>query len=270
MSATSSGRTTATVCKKRANRASPGSRWSCSPWQLGEVVASAVTDADGRYLFEEPAEGRHTVRFGPLPPGLRFAPEVRGPAARTPMPTPTAAGPTLASRAAGSTSYVDAGVVTAEPGELGHIGDLVWDDLDRDGVQDAGEPGRAGVEVLLVGANTGQLSFTITDAAGGYGFLVSRAIAPDQPYRVVFVARPGRPLPRPTPAATTRSTPTPTRWTGATADFTLGPDEVDDTHDAGIVHPVPVVHRRLRVERRRRRRRAGPGRARRRQRDRDG
>jgi hypothetical protein len=50
------------------------------------------------------------------------------------------------------------------------IGDLVWEDLDGDGVQDSGEPGFGGVTVRLFdGAGTAVAS-TVTDGAGAYAF----------------------------------------------------------------------------------------------------
>ena len=64
---------------------------------------------------------------------------------------------------------IDAGLVPIPEG--GSIGDFVWRDLDRDGVQDPGEPGLEGVTVRLLdeqGAPTG-LS-TTSDPAGAYLF----------------------------------------------------------------------------------------------------
>ena len=50
------------------------------------------------------------------------------------------------------------------------IGDFVWLDLDGDGVQDAGEPGMAGVTVHLLDGNGSQLASAATDANGHYQF----------------------------------------------------------------------------------------------------
>jgi len=58
--------------------------------------------------------------------------------------------------------------LTCQTGCLGSIGDFVWLDLDRDGLQDAGEPGIPGVTVnLYTGELIGQ---TVTDANGMYLF----------------------------------------------------------------------------------------------------
>ena len=157
----------------------------------GEVLASTVTDADGRYLFEAVPDGPNVVSFGPLPPGLRFAPNQLGLGSEDSDADPYSGRVRVIVEGGEVDRSIDAGVVTAAPGELGVIGDFVWADLDADGAQDVAEPGQPGVEVHLVGANTGPLSLTITDAAGRYQFLVSRAIAPDQPYRLVFFAPPG-------------------------------------------------------------------------------
>lgn len=68
------------------------------------------------------------------------------------------------------------------------IGDFVWDDVNRNGLQDAGEPGVADVEVwLLTTAGEpvldpdGDPVVTVTDSTGHYGFEV-----PGGTYRVAF------------------------------------------------------------------------------------
>jgi hypothetical protein len=52
----------------------------------------------------------------------------------------------------------------------GSIGDFVWDDLNGDGIQDAGEPGIAGVLVTLYDAGLTPIAATATDSAGAYLF----------------------------------------------------------------------------------------------------
>ncbi len=47
----------------------------------------------------------------------------------------------------------------------GSVGDFVWNDLNKDGVQDAGEPGIAGVTVRLVNATTNTVVATTTTDA---------------------------------------------------------------------------------------------------------
>jgi len=50
------------------------------------------------------------------------------------------------------------------------IGDFVWEDLNEDGIQDAGEPGIAGVTVLLKNIAGTVVATTSTDMNGGYLF----------------------------------------------------------------------------------------------------
>ncbi|HEU5089026.1 MAG TPA: SdrD B-like domain-containing protein, partial [Roseiflexaceae bacterium] len=50
-----------------------------------------------------------------------------------------------------------------------NVGNFVWDDLDKDGRQDAGEPGIAGVTVQLWNsAKNDLIASTVTNASGGY------------------------------------------------------------------------------------------------------
>ncbi len=56
------------------------------------------------------------------------------------------------------------------PGVGGHIGDFVWRDVNGNGVQDAGEPGIAGVEIVLRGSDSTVLAVTTSDASGAYSF----------------------------------------------------------------------------------------------------
>ncbi len=77
-------------------------------------------------------------------------------------------------------------VDTADVGfrHTGRIGDLVWDDLDGDGVRDAGEPGLDGVTVLLASAGpdglcgTADDGATISSATAGGGLYVFEGLAP--------------------------------------------------------------------------------------------
>ena len=74
-----------------------------------------------------------------------------------------------------SITTIDAGIIvfrtptpTRTPTPV-NIGNFVWDDLDRDGRQDAGEPGLPGVTVQLWNTTKTQLLYsTITNATGNY------------------------------------------------------------------------------------------------------
>lgn len=52
----------------------------------------------------------------------------------------------------------------------GQIGSLVWKDADGDGLQDAGEPGIAGITVQLKNSSGTVIATDVTDSSGVYGF----------------------------------------------------------------------------------------------------
>ena len=54
--------------------------------------------------------------------------------------------------------------------QAGSIGDFVWDDLNADGIQDAGETGLNNVTVELLNAGGAVLQTITTNAAGAYTF----------------------------------------------------------------------------------------------------
>ena len=74
-----------------------------------------------------------------------------------------------------SMSHMDAGILrfrTPTPTRTQtpiSIGNFVWDDLDADGIKDAGEPGMAGVTVQLWNSTKTQLiASAVTNASGNY------------------------------------------------------------------------------------------------------
>jgi hypothetical protein len=69
-----------------------------------------------------------------------------------------------------------------------NLGNFVWDDLDADGVQDAGEPGAAGVTVQLWNSTlTGLIDSKLTNASGLYTLV---APTPGD-YRIRVLLKPG-------------------------------------------------------------------------------
>ncbi|MEI6179162.1 MAG: SdrD B-like domain-containing protein, partial [Chloroflexales bacterium] len=133
------------------------------------VLTTTTTDSYGTYGFGELSAGTYRVRFSGLPTGYSFTTRDQGSDdALDSDPDP----------ADGTTDVItltlnqadlrwDAGLV----GPRASIGDLVWDDQDRDGVQDAGEPGLGGVTVKLY-ASSGTLiiSTTTLTTTGFYSF----------------------------------------------------------------------------------------------------
>ncbi|MGH1505188.1 MAG: SdrD B-like domain-containing protein, partial [Acidimicrobiales bacterium] len=125
----------------------------------GTVIASTATDGAGNYAFVGLGAGTYTVRVdtGTLPADTTT---------QTADRDATLDDETAITLAAG-TDVTDADF-GYQP--LGTIGDTVYSDENGDGVDDAVEPGLAGVTVeLLNGAGT-VIASTATDAAGNYTF----------------------------------------------------------------------------------------------------
>ncbi len=83
-------------------------------------------------------------------------------------------------------NLIDFGACTPPAGSA-EIGDYVWEDLNSDGIQDAGEPGRAGVTVNLQDCTGALLDSTVTDGNGKYLF----GTLPGGDYQVEFIAPAG-------------------------------------------------------------------------------
>lgn len=129
----------------------------------GTIDFTTVTNPDGKYTFNALAAGSYTVKVdtGTLPPGYVY------------IPTYDLDGglDNEASLVLGSGQNrddVDFGYRQEVPGS---IGDFVWDDLNGDGIQDAGEPGFPNITVWLYTDVNGPPDYTTTtDADGLYIF----------------------------------------------------------------------------------------------------
>jgi protocatechuate 3,4-dioxygenase beta subunit len=121
------------------------------------------------------------------------------------------------------------------------LGDRVWFDTDRNGVQDAGELGVPGVTVTLYDSNGNALRTTTTDGNGNYLFT---GLTPGVPYSVGFSNLPTGYVFSPQDAGSNDGVDSDVNpATGRTAPVTLGPGEVRLTLDAGINQPpiAPVM-----------------------------
>jgi hypothetical protein len=218
------------------------------------LLKSTYTDGLGRYLFDYLPRGQYYIRFSNLPgtftttntnlvaddidsdagtspgPGLGFTAPFTLTDTHTPQP-PVPVNP----NGAGDPTW-DVGVVTAAG-----IGDFVWLDDDRDGVQDPGETGIPGVTVELL-RNGVVISTTTTNPGGAYvfdGITPSPTGAADYAIRVVppsgYIISPKGPDGSSDP---TDSDINP--LTGETETTELTPGEFDPDWDAGLYRKLAI------------------------------
>ena len=129
----------------------------------GPIVISVVTGPDGGWELPSVPAGDYRVEVDPatLPENL--------------VPTTVAtADVTVPAGGAGTAVHG-----FASPASLG---DRIWDDRDRDGIADDGEPPLAGVTVTLLDGDGTTVAVAVTDSDGGYLF---DGLAPG-PYVVVI------------------------------------------------------------------------------------
>ncbi|MFW2383844.1 MAG: SdrD B-like domain-containing protein, partial [Acidimicrobiales bacterium] len=195
----------------------------------GTVVATDTTDGSGAYQFSGVVPGDYTVEV--VAPGYTFVPTDAGSddTLDSDVLTATGATPTITVASAESNQTVDAGVLPAT------IGDLVWDDLDGDGVQDAGEPGIGGVTINLLDSGGTVIDSTTSAPDGSYGFAV-----PPGSYEVEFVAPPGSTFSAPDQGGDDSLDSDADATTGRTGLVTLSGSESDPTLDAGIIAPASI------------------------------
>jgi hypothetical protein len=157
-------------------------------------LATAVTNATGFYLFDSTE-----LPFGLITPQTDY--ELRMSMTQTPLLRTALA--TANAAAAGDALDSDAVLVgtnaviaTARSPPFGtvdrsfdfgvvaetRIGNFVWEDVDGDGVQDAGERGIAGVRVRLRTVTGDTIASTVTAADGSYVFTSSNGILPGAMY----------------------------------------------------------------------------------------
>nr|WP_262924051.1 SdrD B-like domain-containing protein [Spirosoma liriopis] len=111
------------------------------------------------------------------------------------------------------------------------LGDFVWVDTDKDGVQDAGEPGLPGVVVVLLDGNNTPIASTTTSATGAYSFT---GLTPGVPYSVSFTAPSGYTATLANQGGDDTKDSDADPITGRTQSVTLAPGENNPTLDAGF------------------------------------
>ncbi|MEQ0562305.1 SdrD B-like domain-containing protein [Amycolatopsis sp. NEAU-NG30] len=151
----------------------------------GKEITTTKTGPDGKYLFDNLPDGSYQVCFG--------VKQLPAPVADYRLTKPNAgddAKDSDADPATGCTPVVQLGVgkrenLTLDAGLVAppnRLGDLVWSDVNRNGLQDPGEPGVPDVTVVLKDGSGKQIATTTTGPDGKYLF----DNLPDGTYRVCF------------------------------------------------------------------------------------
>jgi uncharacterized repeat protein (TIGR01451 family) len=138
------------------------------------LVMTDLTDSTGAYLFEDMPAGSYIIEFV-LPEDYSYAKPNQGADDTIDSDVDQVYGHTPALFVMNSSSYLmwDAGLVPYVPPQKSNIdvGDRIWQDLDRDGIQDAEEPGMEDVTVnLLSGLDESLVMTDQSDADGSYLF----------------------------------------------------------------------------------------------------
>jgi hypothetical protein len=137
----------------------------------GDILDSMKTDSAGFFLFVNLNQGDYKLHFT-SPFGYRFSPSDQGTNDSIDSDADTLTGltPCVTLGLAEQADIWDAGLRTYYLPKSS-IGDFVWDDVNRNGIQDRGEDGIGGVEVELLNCNGDILDSMKTDSTGFFLFV---------------------------------------------------------------------------------------------------
>lgn len=179
-----------------------------------DMTLTTTTNADGLYLFSNLPAGSYSITVTTPPTGFR---QTGDPDSARDLSS------TVSLPAGGSNLAQDFGFQ-----QLASVGDFVWLDLNKDGVQDPSEVGLAGLSVVLVGAGSDGVfgtaddvnRSTTTSSTGAYLF---DALVPGQ-YRITV-----------TPCAGCSQTFDPDTTRDNQSSFALAAGEANRVQDFGYV-----------------------------------
>lgn len=157
------------------------------------VLERRTTDANGFYGFSNLIPGQYRLQISKLPANSGFSPQNQSTndAVDSDVNVTTGISDCIILAASQTNNNWDAGIspasgptptptntpiMTPTPtntlNPLAQLGNRVWNDTNRNGIQDTGEPGISGVTVTLLNGCSGNSALAVrtTDANGFYGF----------------------------------------------------------------------------------------------------
>jgi SdrD B-like domain/Secretion system C-terminal sorting domain len=209
-------------------------------------VATAITDANGNYLFPNLIGGNYQVGFTTIPAGMQFTQQ--NAAGDNQDNTNSDANPItgLSSLIVLGNSEVD---LTVDAGirrtPVATVGNLVWDDLNGDGIQDLGEPGIPGVIAILYNNLGIAIGSAVTNANGNW--LITN-VPIGTGYYVQFTNKPAGNFTQQDQAGTTGVTggagdtdnDSDANTSGTTGTFDVTPNTINVRIDAGILQSITL------------------------------
>lgn len=190
-------------------------------------ISSTTTDGNGNYLFDNLMPGDYYVQFI-LPANYAFSPKNAGSNAGLDSDADLLTGKTVCTNlTAGENDLTwDAGIYLA----TASLGDYVWLDENKNGIQDANENGIANITVKLYNCAGQLISTTVTNSDGYY--LFDNLATGD--YFVEFVLPPHHFFSPKDQGGNDATDSDADVTTGKTICTTLSPGENDLTWDAGM------------------------------------
>ncbi len=196
------------------------------------IVATTITDVLGYYIFNNLKPGSYQVEFTNIPAGYSFVNKnAGGDKALDSDPDPVTGRTQFIVLQPGElNTTIDAGLHNSTL-PIGAIGNYVWFDRNRDGIQDGNENGAAGVTVKLYDNTNTLLAITITN---NNGFYIFNNLAAGTYYVNFSNVPPGYKLSLQKQGVNTEVDSDPEITTGNTSLIALASGEVNLTIDAGL------------------------------------
>ncbi|HEX2865862.1 MAG TPA: SdrD B-like domain-containing protein [Ignavibacteriales bacterium] len=197
----------------------------------GAFIKETTTDLNGNYYFKNLNPGDYKVKFV-LPEEYLFTKKDMGSDEKDSDADLTTGFTSCYTLASGDNNCtVDAGIYEKPAPAKASIGNLVWNDLNQNGIQDNGEQGIANVTVELYTCSGTLVSTTTTNSNGIYGFTGLNA----GDYKVKFILPASYTFsPKDASAANDETDSDADLTTGFTTCYTLNAGDVNNSLDAGM------------------------------------